>query len=394
MDFGCWQGSRICFVRIESCVLPFIDYMAEHNISFLSRTFGELVIDKTPEVRDPYKIMATLNPSMREAVLHNPSGFKDDETCQILAVDGDVVVGATNPFSGRLLINGEVVPCQNGSYLYSHDDYRKDNVGGELFLRITNLHPTKNCFFVGISQMAIGLYRALKYSLFEFPRLIYLRKSRCVVQSILHSEASWTKPLIGLADIVLWLHRQIIKVHNSIFYREYSIDNVKECPIDVERIVIQDKHPYKELHDKAWFDWSLNYSISEDERTLRRLYVIKKNGKIEAFFLLKQEFFEKASSRGFKNVYLGSIMEWGIGEDSHLTEKDIVLMSLSNFDNNVDGIQYATTEHKVAKLLKKWLFVGIGHANTGVRIRSIKDNTLKDINNWRLRLGGSDTVLN
>lgn len=361
---------------------------------FYCRYFSELKANTDIGVKDPYHIMSSLGPKMREAILHNPSGYKDDEVCQILALDGDVVVGATNPFSGRLLINGAVVPCQNGSYMYSHEDYRKDNVGGELFLRITNLHPTKNCYFVGISQMAIGLYKALKYSLFEFPRLIYLRKSRSVVQSILHSDASWTKSLIGLSDAGLWLHRQLIYVHNFIFYRGYTIENVKECPEDVEQIVIKDKHPYKEFHDKAWFNWSLNYSISEDERTLRRLYVIKKNEKIEAFFLLKQEFFEKASSRGFKNVYLGSIMEWGVADESHLTEKDIVLMSLSKFDINVDGIQYATTEHKVAKQLKKWLFAGIGHANTGVRIRSIKDNTLKDINNWRLRLGGSDTVLN
>ena len=366
----------------------------EHKISFVTRTYRELKKGEIPSSKDPYKIMASLNPKMREAVLHNPSGYRDDEVCQILALDGDVVVGATNPFSGRLIINGEVVSCQNGSYLYSHDDYRKDNVGGELFLRITNLHPTKNCFFVGISQMAIGLYKALKYSLFEFPRLIYLRKSRSVVQSILHSEAAWTKPLIGLVDAGLWLHRRFIKVHNSFFYRGYSIENVGDCPADVEQIVINDKHPYKELHDKAWFDWNLHYSISEDERTLRRLYVIKKNGKVEAFFLIKQEFFEKASSRGFKNVYLGSVMEWGIASESQLTEKDIVLMSLNSFDNNVDGIQYATTEHTIAKQLKKWLFVGIGDANTGVRIRSINDNTLKDINNWRLRLGGSDTVLN
>ena len=364
------------------------------DIRFFNRTFGELERGDDLGLKDPYKIMDSLGTKMREAVFHNPSGFKEDEVCQILALDDDVVVGATNPFSGRLLINGEVVGCQNGSYLYSHEDYRKDNIGGELFLRITNLHPTKNCFFVGISQMAIGLYKALKYSLFEFPRLIYLRKSRSVVQSILHNEALWTKPLIAMVDAGLWLHRQIINVHNHICYRDYTIENVKECPDEVEQIVIQDKHPYKELHDKAWFDWSLKYTISEDSRTLRRLYVIKKNEKIEAFFLIKQEFFEKASSRGFKNVYLGSIMEWGIMEDSQLTEKDVVLMGLNSFDNNVDGIQYATTEHKIAKQLKKWLFAGIGNANTGVRIRSVKDNSLKDINNWRLRLGGSDTVLN
>ena len=366
----------------------------EHNIQFINKTFGELAQGKPTGLKDPYKIMASLGPKMRGAVLHNPSGYREGEVCQILALDDDVVVGATNPFSGRLLINGDVVGCQNGSYLYSHDEYRKDNVGGELFLRITNLHPTKNCFFVGISQMAIGLYKALKYSLFEFPRLIYLRKSRSVVQSILHSEASWTKPLILIADAGLWLHRQLINVHNSILYKDFTIENVNKCPEEVEQIVIQDRHPYKELHDKGWFDWSLRYSFSEDERTLRRLYVIKKKETIEAFFLLKQEFFEKASSRGFKNVYLGSIMEWGIAEGSQLTEKDVVLLCLNRFDSNVDGIQYATTEHKVARQLKKWLFAGIGNANTGVLIRSIKDNSLKDINNWRLRLGGSDTVLN
>ena len=101
------------------------------NICFYYRTFKELKANKELGLKDPHHIMASLNPQMREAVLHNPSGYKDDEECQILAVDGGVVVGATNPFSGRLLINGEVVPCQNGSYLYSHDDYRKYNVGGE-----------------------------------------------------------------------------------------------------------------------------------------------------------------------------------------------------------------------------------------------------------------------
>ena len=368
--------------------------MGNHNIRFVNRTFGELERGELVSYKDPYGIMASLTKKMKDAILNNPSGYREDEVCQILALDEDVVVGATNPFSGRLLINGEIVGCQNGSYLYSHDDYRKDNVGGELFVMATNLHITRNNFYVGISQLALPLYKVLKYTVFEFPRLIYLIKSRSVIHSILHSEALWTKLLIVIADAGLWLHRQIINVHNSISYRKYSIENMKECPEEVEMIVLQDKHPYKELHDKAWFDWNLHYSISEEERTLRRLYVIKKKGKIEAFFLLKQEFFEKASSRGYKNVYLGSIMEWGIAEESLLTEKDIVLMSLNYFDNNIDGIQYATTENKVAKQLKKWLFVGIGNANTGVRIRSIKDNSWKNINYWRLRLGGCDTVLN
>ena len=366
----------------------------ERSLRFVVRSFGELQTGKYPDCNDPYRIMSSLTPKMREAVLNNPSGYRIDEVCQILALDGNVVVGCTNPFSGRLLLDGEVVGCQNGSTLYSHEDYRKDNIGGELFVQITNLHPTRNCYFAGISQMAKGLYHVLKYTVFEFPRKIYLRKSHSVLQAFLHSEKWWTMPLIWIADALLWIHRQVICIHNSICYRKYTVEQMKVCPKEVEDIVMHDEHRFMELHDKAWFDWSLNYTISEDPRTVRRLFVIKNQGKIEAFFLTKQEFFAKASSRGFKNVYLGSVMEWGITSGSKIKEKDIALISLKYFDANIDGIQYATSDNIVSKYLRRWFFVGIGNANIGVRIRSIKDSAIKDMNNWRVRIAGSDTVLN
>lgn len=366
----------------------------DHNISFINRTFGELKQGISPIVKDPYNIMASLGPKMRDAVLNNPSGFLDDEVCQILALNDDVVVGTVNPFPGRLLIDGNVAKCQHASHLFAHEDYRKDNVGGELFLKLSTLTSPQNGYFAGISHMAIGLYRALKYNIFEFPRLIYLRKSRSVIQSILHSDSWWTKPLIWVVDVILALHRLMVVFHNDVCCGKYEVEEVKECPTAIEHIVKQDSHIFMEYHDKAWFDWSLNYSISEDPRTMRRLYVIKKNGTIEAFFLIKQEFFAQASSRGFKNVYLGSVMEWGIDKSSKLKEKDIALLSLFRFDSNIDGVQYATSDLSTVRLLKRWLFVGVGLSNIGVRIRTIKDDRLKDINNWRIRLGGNDTVLN
>ena len=364
------------------------------QIDFYYRTFGELKANKELGFNDPYNIMASLNPKMREAVLHNPSGYRDDEVCQILALDGDVVVGATNPFSGRLLINGEIVPCQNDSYLFTHKNYRKDSIGGELFMILTKLHPSKNNYYAGISQMAMGLYKALKYTVFEFPRMIYLRKSRSVIQVFFHSSSWWIKPFIWMADAFLCLHRLMVKLHNIICYDGYILEEVKDCPKEIETIVKQDCHPYMEYHDKAWFDWSLRYSISEDMRTCRRLFVVKNEDQIEAFFLIKQEFFEKASSRGFKKVYLGSVMEWGISKLSRLTERDIVMLSLGTFDDNVDGIQYATDNSKVKSQLRWWLFVEIGMANIGFKLKTIKSSEINKMSKWRIRLAGSDTVLN
>lgn len=363
------------------------------EIHYYKRTFRELRENVKLPFQDPHHIMSSMNRGRKNAVLNNPSGCDDTDVCQILALDGDVVIGVTNPFPGRLLINGETVPAQNGSNLFSHEDYRKMNIGGELFLKSTKLHPSGNNLRAGISQMALPLYHAMKYSVFEFPRVIYLKKSRSVVQAFLHCEGWWTEPIVWFADSCLWFHQRMIKLHNALCYGSYTVEEVKDCLDEVEQIVLQDEHPYMELHDKAWFNWCLHYSFSEDERSKRKLYVVKRNKKVEAFFLTKQEFFKQASRRGFKNVYLGSIMEWGIDKQSKLQEKGLVLLALCQFEHSIDGIQYATNDESVLRRLKRWLFIRIGTANIAIRLRGIKDVAVKDVNNWRIRLAASDTVI-
>ena len=364
------------------------------KIKFIERTFGELERGIIPNVKDPYKIMSSLGPKMIEAVLHNPSGYSNNEVCQILALDGDVVVGATNAFSGRFCKDGEIAITQSGSYLYSHEDYRKENIGAELFYRLSKLHPSGNNLFAGISQMALPLYRALRYSVFEFPRLIYLRRSRSVIEAFLHSERWWISPFIWVADSCLWLHRSFLRLFSSFRLRNYKVEQVLEVPREVEDMVLADNHRYKELHDKAWFQWSLQYTISEDIRTKRRLYVVKNQRNIEAFFLIKQEFFEQASRRGFRNVYLGSVVEWGIASNSNLKENDIAMLSLNSFDKNIDGIQFASADSRTIKKLRRRLFVHVGNANMAVRMGGEKESLWRDINNWRIRIAASDTVLN
>lgn len=364
------------------------------HIDFFYRSFEKLKSKTDLGFKDPYHIMSSLNDKMREAVLNNPSGYEDNETCQILALDGEKVVGACNPFSGRMISKGKTMSVQNGSYLFAHEDYRKENVGGELFMRIAQLHPNKDNLFAGISQMAIGLYRAMKFTVFEFPRLIYLRKSRSVVHAFLKTESPIVAPVIWLVDACLFIHRKFLYMWQSIRYSSFKIQQVEAVPQEVEDIFYADTHSYKELHDKKWMEWSLKYSLSEDTRNIKRLYVVEHNNIIEAFFLIKQEFFKQASNRGFRNVYLGSVMEWGISEDSRLKESDLYLMSIGCFDNTIDGIQIATSDHSTVSRLHNFIFVNIGTANMGFKFKSIKDPDVNDINNWRTRLAISDTLIN
>lgn len=361
-------------------------------VEFYNLTFGELLSSPRIKLTDPHGISSSLNPEMKKAFLANPSGYKEDEVCQIIAHDNGVVVGCVNTFTGRMTIDGEVYSAQNASYLYSHEDYRKENVGGDIFLKMSRLHPLKNYYFVGISQMAIGLYRALKYTVFEYPRMIYLRKSRSVVQSVLKTENCMTYPLIWLVDFGLWLHRGLLKAWTCLTLGNYKVEECNYVPDDVERIIMEDEHPFAEYHNKEWIEWNLKYKMTEKDIP-RRLFVIKKNNIIEAFFITKEEFFESASSRGFKNITLGSVMEWGISKKSTLTEADIYLISLGKFGKRIDGVQVASTDENTLRKLRKLFFVGAGNANFAIKVGVLKDQRLKDINNWRVRLAGNDTLM-
>jgi hypothetical protein len=156
---------------------------------------------------------------------------------------------------------------------------------------------------------------------------------------------------------------------------------------------MNDDHPFMEVHDKAWLQWNLNQTFSTDNRNKKRLYEIKKGDTTAAFFIIKQEFFSQASSRGFKNVYLGSVVEWGIDASSKLREKDIYLMAIGCFDKSIDGVQVATNDMNTMKMLKRNMFIRIGNATIAFKMKAVKEEGIDNINNWRVRIAGGDTLL-
>lgn len=361
------------------------------NIHYYKRTLKELKDNKTFSFRDPENILGNLTSEMSEAFLNKPAGYNDKEVAQIIALDDNEVIGASMYFNNFLRLHGKIVPCQGGSYLYSREEYRKHNIGADLFFMGCNLQ--KDVCFAGISQMALPLYKAMRFTTFFFPRMIYLKHSRSVIHSLLKTESVLTYPLIMIADLGLALHRLSLTVYSKVKYNQYVVEETNDIPDDVERIILEDKHPFAEYHDRNWLEWSLKYSFKSHPMYKKKLFIIKKNGKIVGFFIAKYEFFEQASSRGFKNVYLGSVMEWGIDNEETLTEADLYLLAIRTFPNEIDGIQVATSNENTKRLLKRCLFIQVGEANMSVKIRTMKDSRLKDINNWRIRIAASDTLM-
>lgn len=336
---------------------------------------------------------ALLGKACELSLINKPTGYNPEEICQILVLDDNHIVGGVNCFTTRLYENGMVKEIQSGSHLFVSEEYRKQDVGADLFMNFTFLHPSQNCLTGGISQMALKMYKALKYAVFEFPRLIYLRNSRSVVHAILKTESTLVAPIIWIADGCLAIHRCIITICTQGLRQKYTIQEETAVPDEVEQIALSDGSRYFEVHDKKWFEWALKYSFSDDSRNKKKLYSVRRNGRIEAFFLTKLEFFKQASSRGFKNVYLGSIMEWGIANESNLNESDLYLLALKYFPTNCDGIQVASSNPQTVRRLKKYLFVGVGMANMAAKLGRRKLKEFNDITQWRIRLAAGDTIV-
>lgn len=363
------------------------------NITYFFRRYKELTENKEIPYNDIYHILDFITPAVYEALLNKP--FEPEDVCQILAVDGQNIVGVIGCcFTNHIMANEDIIPVQSGSYLFVKEEYRKYAIGGELLMLYQKLHPSKNSIASGISKMALPLYKVLRYNLFEFPRFMFLIKSKSVLQAILKLDGCLLTAISAITDAGLWIYRQLLFIYTDLKTRELKVEQTRTVPQQVEKIVLSDKHLFKELHNREWFEWNLNYTFSKDERNKKALYLIKKRDEIIGFFITKTEFFEKASNRGFKNVYLGSVMEWGSKNEDMLSETKIHLLALKTFPSCIDGVQMATASAKTQRAFKRMGFAHVGDANMAVFVKSVKKEEIKDINNWRIRLAASDTLIN
>jgi len=361
------------------------------NINIINISINEF-IDKI--VADDRLISHSINYKTIEALRNNPSMCSLDDICQIVAINDKEVIGATNCFVNKILIDNKKHNVQSGFFLYTDEKYRKLSVGADIMIKFKNLGQCEDIVLAGISQMALPLYKALKYKIFKFPRFILLKKSRVVLESVLKVNGLTLRGLSILGDLCLMMHNTLLDVYIKIKNKGLTIEKVNEVPDIIEDIIMKDKHKYKECHDKEWFEWNLKYTFSSDERNKKELYVIKKKGDIIGFFVTKIEFHTEAGAGKFHNIFLGSVMEWGSIDETKYTEEMIQLSAIAAFPNYVDGVQFASNDTNTQKKFKSLGFFSAGYANMALFFRSIKDKAINDINNWRIRLSAGDTLIN
>lgn len=340
---------------------------------------------------DRYGIASYLNKSRINTFLNNPN-LKDYSKCVMyLSVVDNIAVGRIMYFPIEFKNNETISEALSGSALEVHHDYRHLAVGADIMVYPLLNKENKFIIYSGISEQALPMYKKLKYMILEFPRMMLIRNSRCMLESF-GLKGRLLKLLSTIVNFPLRFATKIGCLSSKNKSNKFTVEKVNNIPDWVDEVTLNDGHKYAEVHDKKWFQWNLDYNFRRLQEDIQSFYIIKNGDEPIGFFMLKERFRELAGGK-LKNVTIGSIVEWGTKDEKILNETDINTIALTKFSKNIDIIEFASTDCKTIKSMKKYGFLHHGFAHIVFKdlTKQCKDAT--DISLWRIRYGYADVIL-
>lgn len=361
-------------------------------ITYYNRTLQEKDIPQG--YNDPYGIFENANYE-REILLENPYKKSDSDIFQVLAVKDSNFVGTEIHFPIELCIDGKIYTTLSGHCLSVEKECRGAGVGGKLTDGRLDFSPTKSLILGGASQMHLSILRKLNAIIFEMPRMIYLRNAYSILEN--KFGIIITKFLTPIVNFLLKFYFR--KINKDIYKLKAKFDLEEQCEATEEiiGIITNDNHRFSERHNNTWFNWVLNNTLLKDERPIKTLHNIKYNNTTVGFFITETRFYKEASHRGFKNVRLGSIIEWGTCNQDCISDSEICALAISTFDKNVDAIEICCIDDSMQKYFSKRNLKHVGDGNVCIRFR--EDSPLSQIKeirekkHWRLRPAMGDHSL-
>lgn len=335
-----------------------------------------------------------------ESLRANPYLDGPDAICQWVGYADEKVAGFNYSFPIKVWADGHSYCSTTGSSLNVADWARKSGLG--LILPAKGVEITSKdgiAIAAACSQMAIPVHKVNGYKFFLYPRYIALWRSRSVVEMYLPKMLAKVFSLV--IDVGIWLYRQILSTFAMFALHGYKVEEV--LPDDemtckaMADIISVDGHRFREDHDAAWFKWHINCSFSKYGPA--KTYVLKrrKMGEIVAFVMAKRRFHERASHRGFKNVWLGSVMEWGAREGMDGKLKWFIVKIALSLARSCDAVDLSTADGKLGSFAKHLGWRQVGEANVGVKVMKnfphFGDKSIQEISNWRIRPAMGDNGL-
>ena len=332
---------------------------------------------------------AKMEDARKAAFLANPNLADYSQSMMALLMADGKAVARIMLFDTRIKTGEGVFAAGSGSSLHVSKEYRKYNLGADLMMQET---PHDYRLFAGISDMALPLYKVMRYKILEYPRMMLLCNSRCILE-MKGLKGIMLNITASLVNIPLRLLTAFNKARSRSLIKRFEVKKESVVPEWVDDMVLNDGHKYMEVHDKAWLQWNLDYHYKDDPQDIQSFYSIYKGGIPVGFFMTKERFRKNAGGQ-LKNLILAAIVEWGIDKNcKELDETILYKMALSTFTKNVDIIEFATTDLEVCKKMKRWGFIKHGFAHIAFQDKKKNCKDAGNIELWRIRYGYADVIL-
>ncbi len=339
---------------------------------------------------DPYSIASLFSGPTQKAFLANPFLKDKNDICLYLRKVNNDYAGIAMAFPTQIKAGDEIIDATSGSTLEVYEKYRKLEIGSDLMTAPIYNEKNKVLLFAGLSDMALPLYKVLRYSIFEYPRAMQLRS----IKPFFEGKGLKGFSLSLLSSIIDALFKPIVWISHFGSYlkkRKYHVERVSTIPAWVNEIVENDGHKYAEFHNQAWFQWNLDNNLHAEKGDIQSFYCVYKHDEPYGFFMTKERY-RKEAGGALRNAKIGSIMEWGSKDENSLTEADLYTIALSTF-GKIDVLEFASVSTKVLKQMRKYGFIHHGAAHIAFKDLTKKYKDAKDMSLWRIRFGYADVLL-
>lgn len=338
----------------------------------------------------------TIPRSYLKTFMSNPFIY-EGAPVQLRAEDDNKVLGSVYAFPLEVASKeGKIYSVCAGSTLSVEPESRGMGLAKKMTLKRLELTKDKIAIASGLSSMSLPLFKKLGFSVFTSKRNIFLKNSRPVIEMLF--SGGLLRFFTAIADVFLRLQSYFLKCECKNAMKGLSLVEVTEVPDMVSELVRQDQSLFRENHTKQWFEWVLTGGFNSDVRSKQHLFVIKDREEIVGFFMTKERFHEQASSRGFKNVILGSVIEWGVKPGSELKENKLLLCALLSFGKHVDAVELCSSYESINRYMRRRFLVPVGESNFAIKAHEESPLSAypeyKEHSSWRIRPAASDNSFN
>lgn len=320
----------------------------------------------------------------------NPEKRSNEVAAQVLGLVDKKVVGQEVVFPLRVQAHGTEYLAFAGSGLFVHDEHRKTMLGIDITEARESLSEDGIALGCGLSQMAVPLHLMLNYVCFPMARFMWLFRSRSVVERRF-GVTLVSKCVSRLIDAGLWMWSVVLKYKVALRTRGLTLHELECATEDVVTLIQRDAHPFSCVRTVEWLNWQLKGGFSGGPRSRQKLFIVKDRQQgVVGFFMYKVRFHETASHHGYKNLTLGSLMEWQSVDTRKITPATLALMAVMEMNRDgVDAVEVCTDDEDMGRSLKRALFQRVG--DLSFVIRATENSPLRkhagwdQQANWRLR---------